>query len=1114
MAQRKGDTVTTTVLIDGKQSINELGKLELEATELRNDLKLLKKNTDEYVRANQKLSEVKKRITDMRTELGTAGMTMQQLTKYQRDLRREITNTTTKGTAGYKKLKAELLQVNRAVDKQRAEMRGLNTLWSKMSSEMKQFGVMAMGYLGFTFLTGQLNNLIRRAGEFSDSLGSVQKTTGLTAAQVDSLNASLKKIDTRTARSELLSMAKVAGKLGITAEKDVEGFVKSFDKINVALGEDLGAPEEVARKLGKILESFNVKEAYGIEDGLLKVGSAVNHLGKSSVANEGAIVEFTRRLAGIAPLAKLSIQDVMGLAAASDALGQPVEMASTAFSKLFIKMSSNAEEFAKYAKDTDGAAMSTKQFQQLIESDFNEAFFSLLRGVKDNSNGMLELSKTLGDLELDGSRIVGVLGTMANNIEFVSEQQKISNDEFEKGTSVLDEFNLMNETFGAKLEKLRKNLFAMFVNSSVVKGLEKMVGWMLKLTQQTDLYSQELASEYVELQRVTSEILRGNTPREQRVELIKQLQDKYPAYLGNIDAETLKNDELTKKLKAVNEQLINRIVIQKQQEKIDAANDKAADNRLKAIDLEREMISKMAEISLAHGLDIPEGDNVYDQASKFKQLYVAKNGQQPASLNKMMQDYYFTINTINSLNDELDELIANRDDMMLKFFNEDPPPGAGTFKTGTGLYRSKLGISTNPNDPALFKKQAPSAADSNKIDKEKALLDKFYDEVLKMREDLDIALMSKDDQEVARVEQKYLKMTERLGQFHADGLMDEQTYQDGIKLIEQQMNEELGFLYSERFRTYQEERKEAQDQLNFDLMSEKDQEIARVNAHYDKLTELAKKYNLDLVAVEKARAAAIGAVNQKTVDDNLQLQLEAISHLGDAMGGLSDFFGNINALMGGQSKALVKLQVAMGFAEVLAHHGVAIAAATKQAASTSFTPWGFAAKIALFMGAITAQIVRSKQMIKAADQASNKSTPKAETASRPPSFFFGGESGTSTLGFGDQYGDYAGYVHKDEFVTPAYVRQDPRVIDAEKTIKAAMAGYTLNVTGLPAAGGSNSSGDMMEAAVMMRESATTLQQIFTVLQEEGLAAYFGQDEFEKANKRYGRKEDTRGRGRL
>src|SRR5690606_5066215 len=142
--------------------------------------------------------------------------------------------------------------------------------------------------------------------------------------------------------------------------------------------------------LGKLTDTFGIQAAYGIEDSLIRVGSAINELGMASTANEGYMVDFAKRLGGVAPLAKISIQNILGLGATLDSLGQTSEVSSTALSKLFLKMASNADTYAKYAK------MEVADFVKLLNEDANEAFIRSLEGVQDNSQGITELAETLG----------------------------------------------------------------------------------------------------------------------------------------------------------------------------------------------------------------------------------------------------------------------------------------------------------------------------------------------------------------------------------------------------------------------------------------------------------------------------------------------------------------------------------------------------------------------------------------------------------------------------------------------------------------------------------------------------------------------------------------------
>src|SRR5690606_18484315 len=119
----------------------------------------------------------------------------------------------------------------------------------------------ATGVLGASILswasgivTSVIPGLIKGSAKLSDELANIQKNTGLLASEVEQINESLKKFDTRTSRSELRALASEAGKLGKDTVDDVLEFVKQADMINVSLGEDLG--EGATRDIGKLADVF------------------------------------------------------------------------------------------------------------------------------------------------------------------------------------------------------------------------------------------------------------------------------------------------------------------------------------------------------------------------------------------------------------------------------------------------------------------------------------------------------------------------------------------------------------------------------------------------------------------------------------------------------------------------------------------------------------------------------------------------------------------------------------------------------------------------------------------------------------------------------------------
>lgn len=361
----------------------------------------------------------------------------------------------------YQALAVELRQVEEQLRKvgigmkqASGEFRTAPSMWQNTIGKIKNFlpalGISSAIASVFNTMKQQIQASIPVYMEYDDKLADVMKTTGLAKDETEAMSKNLSKINTRTSQVELLDLARVAGKLGIDSAEEVEGFVRAADKINVALSEDLGGnAEEALNQVGKLVDIFNIKQQFGIEDAMIRVGSTVNELGAASTANEGYIVDFTKRLAGVAPQANISIQNVMGYGATLDQFGQQCETSGTAMSQAITGMFKKTDVYARIA------GMSVKDFTALMNKDANAAFITFLKGLKGNNDGMAAMVKNLNDLKMDGSRTTQILGALASNVETLEQQQLLANQAFADGTSIINEFNVKNNTAAAIVEKRR-----------------------------------------------------------------------------------------------------------------------------------------------------------------------------------------------------------------------------------------------------------------------------------------------------------------------------------------------------------------------------------------------------------------------------------------------------------------------------------------------------------------------------------------------------------------------------------------------------------------------------------------------------------------------------------
>jgi TP901 family phage tail tape measure protein len=455
------DTANIKVTLNTAEAQKELENLQ-------NDMKRfieLKRKAEEagdvagYKKIDGELKKVSRSANKLINDHRSLEQTLKNLNgvslKELRDAQRALTSQTEKlnrETKDYVEKSKQLKLVNAEISKVNAQYRSQGNFIGRAAEGFNRyFSIATAAIASFTGVALTIKSSVTAFALFDDKLSDVQKTTGLTKDQVKSLNAELEKIGTRTSQEGLLELARIAGKLGISAEKDVLGFVRAADKINVALTQDLGGnTEQAINDLGKLVDIFKLNDTYGIEDSLLKVGSAINSLGAAGTANEAYLVEFTKRIAGIAPSAGISIQKVLGLAATLDELGQTSEVSGTVVNNVIAAM---FKDTATYA---DIAGMSLLAFTDLMNTDANEAFIKVLQGAKGSGAGFAEMAVNLDKLGLDGARSTGVLAVLANNIDKLREKQAYSNQEFAKGTSIIKEFNTKNENAQAELDKAKK----------------------------------------------------------------------------------------------------------------------------------------------------------------------------------------------------------------------------------------------------------------------------------------------------------------------------------------------------------------------------------------------------------------------------------------------------------------------------------------------------------------------------------------------------------------------------------------------------------------------------------------------------------------------------------
>lgn len=454
------EKATVEVQVNGQQARQELNQLREYATNLSaalekayeaGDKKQIKALTKELKYVNSQMKTLQRTSVDIdkvMKNLSTTGP--KELRQTLKAINSELSSgRVQRGSEEWAKYAQAARQVNDELKKIKEETEGAQrSLSEKVSGwTTRWWGFYTMTSDAVNLINSFANSRVQAFAQMDEAMSQVTKYTGMARDEVKGLNEDFKKMDTRTAREQLNALAGDAGRLGIQAKDQVLEFVDAADKINVALGEDLG--EDAVKNIGKLAMMFGEDKTKGMRAAMLATGSAVNEVAQNCSAAEPFLVNFTARVAGAAHQAGIAQADILGFAASMDENMLREETSATAYQNILMKMYTSTEKFA------DAAGIELQTFSDLLRTDANEALLQFAEGLS-KKGGLADLAPLFGDLKTEGAGVSSVLSVMAGKADEIRARQALANKAYQEGTSILKEFEVQNNTVQAGLDKAKK----------------------------------------------------------------------------------------------------------------------------------------------------------------------------------------------------------------------------------------------------------------------------------------------------------------------------------------------------------------------------------------------------------------------------------------------------------------------------------------------------------------------------------------------------------------------------------------------------------------------------------------------------------------------------------
>lgn len=460
LRSQMADYDPTSTMYASRASQLKLVEAELERIRLSEQkvVTLMQQYDKEIDSTNMDIKETRRRMQLVNNTLATLKTSSIRDLEYSlKALNRQMRGMQ-RGTEQFKQMELKAKKLKTALQAVRGEGVAQESWIKRCADWSNRMQGIALGVVtAISGITFTVKKCVEVYAKMDDEMTNVRKYTGQAAEEVERMNEDFKQLNTRTPRQKLNQLAEDAGRLGITSTAAVEEFVDGADKINVALGDDLG--DKAVSQIGKLAQMFGEDKTKGLRGAMLATGSAVNELAQNSSASAGYLVDFTARVAGVGKQAGFTQAQIMGLASVLDQNMQQDETAATAVQNLLAKMFQDSAKFAQIA------GLNVKEFAKTLKEDANGALLQFLAAMRAKG-GFADLAPMFEEMKMDGSRATGVLTVLADKLDDIKTAQNLANEAYAEGTSVLNEFETQNESVQAQLDKASKK----FLDLSIELG--------------------------------------------------------------------------------------------------------------------------------------------------------------------------------------------------------------------------------------------------------------------------------------------------------------------------------------------------------------------------------------------------------------------------------------------------------------------------------------------------------------------------------------------------------------------------------------------------------------------------------------------------------------------
>jgi len=470
-----------------------------------------------------------------------------------------------------------------------ANIKGLETGLGKANKSLASFASKSarLGSMLSFGVTAPLAAMGKQAfdtfSNFENNMMKVNTVTGATVEEFKMLTIEAKRLGSTTqfTASQVADLQLVLGRKGFdpTAIKNME---QSILDLALATGEDLSLAAET---VSTSINAFQLESSHATR--------VANTLAQAAANSSIQLNTFATAFGHAGASANAVGVDLEELSAMMGVLmdnGIKASKAGTGLRKIFMKLHKEGIDFTKVLDLATQGEMGlrkamklagvTSANQLLIIANNKDEIARLTEEYKTNTGFLKKMADAMGKTTF------AKVKKMQSAIESMSiELGALLADAImpiiDKVTNLASEFSLLDGdtkkliiTIGGVMMALGPVMMGIGALISLLNpvtiGIAALATAFISLAHSSNKTKSPLEQEQNALNNLAARAMAANEGTEKRIKLIKELQEKYPDFLTNLDAEKVENEAIKKALDGANESLLKKMRFQAESKKIQA----------------------------------------------------------------------------------------------------------------------------------------------------------------------------------------------------------------------------------------------------------------------------------------------------------------------------------------------------------------------------------------------------------------------------------------------------------------------------------------------------------------------------------------------------------------